>query len=371
VDGNHAARKKGDDGMQTTTGCGFTFLDTFAGIGGFRLALESLGGKCVLSSEIDPTACVTYEANFGERPSGDIRRIMDGDVPDHDILCGGFCCQTFSLAGKKTGFSDETRGTLFFEIARIAAAKRPAAVFLENVPHLLRHDGGNTFAVIRRTLEGIGYVVHYAVLDAGMYGIPTARKRTFIVAIRAHSGAAGRFRFPEPMLTPVRLADVLLPDSETNKYVVRNHPIHIDGDALARATGSAPLRTVPVGQVGDGKPRQGYRVYSPQGLAVTFLRRGGGVGAQTGLYYVNGRVRRLHPKEMARCMGFPDEFVIPACVSYEHVRRQFGNSVVVPLVRLIGERILAALSIPTPVVPSPGAEIDPRECVPAATHASP
>lgn len=349
---------------RTADGSGFGFFDTFAGIGGFRLAMEGLGGRCVMSSEIDPMARLTYEANFGEPPHGDIRLIRDGDVPGHCIFCGGFCCQTFSLAGKKAGFADETRGTLFFEIARIVAAKRPAAVFLENVPHLLKHDGGRTFDVIRRKLEGIGYVVHHAVLDAGLYGIPTARKRIYIVAFRSDLGI-GEFAFPKPTNAPVRLADVLLPDAETDKYVVRNHPVHIDPEALAQAECAEVLRTVPVGRVGDGKLRQGYRIYSPRGLAVTFLRRGGGVGAQTGLYLINGRVRRLHPREMARCMGFPEDFVIPACVSYEHVRRQFGNSVAVPLVRLIAGRILEALGLPTTSEP------DDRSRHPVTAHAAP
>lgn len=348
---------------------GFRFADIFAGLGGFRLALEGLGGKCVLSSEIDPKARLTYHANYGDWPSGDVRAIRAEDVPEHDILCGGFPCQSFSIAGGKLGFQDESRGTLFFEIVRLLKGRMPAAAFLENVRHLESHDGGLTFAVIRRTLEGLGYRVFSAVLNASLYGAPTARKRIYIVAFRSDLGIE-RFAFPSPTHEPVRLADVLMPDLETGKYVVSNHPIHIDREAIAAADGRVVLRTVRVGRVGERRPaKQGYRVYSPMGHAVTFLCRGGGIGAQTGLYLVNGRVRRLAPREMARAMGFPDSFVIPSCLSYEHARRQFGNSVVVPLVRLIAERIIQALRGAPSHLPSPNALTVPSPV--AAPHATP
>ncbi len=351
---------------------GFRFVDLFAGIGGFRLALESLGGKCVMSSEIEPKARLTYHANFGEWPSGDIRSIRGEDVPDLDILCGGFPCQCFSIAGGKQGFLDETRGTLFFEIVRIVAAKRPAGVFMENVPHLPKHDGGRTFAVIRQTLEGIGYVVHHGVLNASLYGSVTARKRIFIVAIRGDLGAVG-FQFPEPTYEPVKLADVLLPDAATNRWVVRNHPIHIDRDALAAASNEATLGLVQVGRIGDRKPApQGYRVYDAHhGHAVTFCARGGGIGTKSGLYFVNGRVRRLDPRECLTVMGYPGSFVIPTSVKPDQVRSLTGNTVVVPLVRLVAERILAALSIPMPASPLSKTESAPKEPAPSDTHASP
>jgi len=216
---------------------------------------------------------------------------------------------------------------------------------LENVRHLVSHDGGRTFEVIRRTLEDCGYVVSSQIINASFFGAPTARKRIFIVCFRADLGVTD-FWFPEPTFTQVALADVLLPDSETDRYVVRNHPIHIDREAVARADECVALRTVPVGRINDGKPvKQGYRIYSPMGHAVTFLRRGGGVGAQTGLYLINGRVRKLAAVEMSRCMGYPESFVIPSSLSYEKARRLFGNSVVVPVIRAIAERILETLRI--------------------------
>lgn len=326
-------------------GTGFSFVDLFAGLGGFRLALELLGGRCVLSSEIDRCARETYAANFGEWPSGDIRAIRAEDVPDHDILCGGFPCQTFSIAGKKSGFKDDTRGTLFFEIERILRIKKPSAILLENVRHLLNHDEGRTFNVIRMTLEDCGYVVFHQIINAGHYGAPTSRKRIYIVGLRADLGITD-FRFPDPTFKPVKLADMLLPDFETGSYIVRNHPIHIDLNAVARAEGRVALKTLSVGRIGHGVPaKQGYRVYSPNGHAVTFLHRGGGVGAQTGIYLINGRVRKLSVLEMARTMGFPPSFVIPASLTYEQGRRLFGNSVVPPVIHSIAERILETIRV--------------------------
>ena len=203
-------------------GVGFRFVDLFGGIGGFRLALESLGGRCVMSSEIERHARATYRMNFNEWPRGDIRRILDEDVPEHDILCGGFPCQSFSIAGKGMGFTDEARGTLFFEIARIVRARRPAAVFLENVAHLRNHDGGRTFAVIVRTLEECGYSVFWQVLDASRYGSPTSRKRVYIVCFRSDLGVRD-FTFPVPTDEPVRLADVLVPDEKARPWALQSH----------------------------------------------------------------------------------------------------------------------------------------------------
>ena len=268
-------------------GTGFRFVDLFSGLGGFRIALESLGGKCAMSSEIEPHARTTYYMNFNDWPRGDIREINDKDIPEHDILCGGFPCQSFSIAGKKLGFEDETRGTLFYEIIRFLKARKPAVAFLENVVHLLNHEGGRTFAIIKHALEESGYVVFHQVLNASLYGSPTARKRVYIVAFRSDLGIHD-FAFPEPTFTPVKLADVLLPECQTACYVVRNHEFHPDHakqEIAARAHGRASLKTLSVGHIGDRKPaKQGYRVYSHMGQAVTFLARGGGVGAQTGLY---------------------------------------------------------------------------------------
>jgi DNA (cytosine-5)-methyltransferase 1 len=199
-------------------------------------------------------------------------------------------------------------------------------------------------ATVVGALEELGYRVHWKVLDAGQFGCATTRKRIFIVGLRADLGAAP-FEFPPPTVASARLVDVLLPDSETDGCVVRGHPVHVDAEAAARAEKSDGFGTIPVGRIGDRKPaRQGYRSYSPYGQAVTFTRRGGGPGCESGLYLVNGRVRRLHPREMARCMGLPEAFRLPE--AFGVARRLLGNSVAVPVVRAVIERIAALLQRP-------------------------
>lgn len=176
---------------------GFTFIDLFAGIGGFRLALESLGATCVFSSEIDKRAQETYLKNFGELPSGDITKVEAEDIPEHDILCAGFPCQAFSIAGARKGFQD-ARGTLFFEVLRIAQAKRPKVLFLENVRHLTTHDNGRTMGIITDSLHELGYDVHAKVLSAKDYGVPQKRERIYIVCFRRDL-EVDTFSFPEPV----------------------------------------------------------------------------------------------------------------------------------------------------------------------------
>ena len=193
------------------------FIDLFAGIGGIRLGFESVGGKCVFSSEFDEDACKTYEANFGEHPSGDITKIEAKDIPDFDILLGGFPCQAFSIIGKKEGFANETCGTLFFDIERILKEKRPRAFMLENVRNLTAHDGGKTFRVIREHLEALGYNVYAKVLNALDYGVPQKRERIIIVGFRDNV----MFTYPEPVPVEQRktLSDILEKDVDKKYYV--------------------------------------------------------------------------------------------------------------------------------------------------------
>ena len=197
----------------------FRFIDLFAGIGGIRLGFESVGGHCVFSSEFDEDACKTYEANFGEHPSGDITKIEAQDIPDFDILLGGFPCQAFSIIGKKDGFSNETCGTLFFDIERILKEKRPPAFMLENVRNLTAHDGGNTFRIIKEHLENLGYHVYAKVLNALDYGVPQKRERIIIVGFLDDV----KFVFPDPMPDEKKqkLTDILEQDVD-KKYYVRD-----------------------------------------------------------------------------------------------------------------------------------------------------
>ena len=305
-----------------------TFIDLFCGIGGFRLALESLGAKCVFSCDKDRQARKTYEANFGEEPEGDITTIAADSIPDFNILCGGFPCQPFSIAGKQIGFKD-TRGTLFFEIARIIKAKQPEVVFLENVPNLARHDNGNTLRVILDTLDGLGYNVHYQVLNAAYYGVPQIRKRIYFVCFRKDLQVD--FSFPEPTFEDVAVEDYLEENVDEKYYLDINSITFYKPDTDVRQ-----LDTYRMGYIGSIS--QGRRVYGVKGCAPTFVVSARGPAGSTEAYYINGRVRRLTPYESKRIMGFPDDFIFP--VKEERIYQQLGNSVAVPVVRMIAEKIM-------------------------------
>ncbi|NDD52336.1 DNA cytosine methyltransferase [bacterium] len=306
---------------------GYTFIDLFAGIGGFRLALAALGGKCVFSSDIDPHAQFVYHNNFGEQPHGDITKIAAKEIPAHDILCAGFPCQPFSIAGTMGGFGD-TRGTLFHEIIRIADHHRPRMIFLENVRNLQAHAGGRTLKTIIKSLEGIGYDVDWKVLNAGHYGIPQKRERIYILGFdRNHPF---NYEWPEPLKTKTKVRDILLPGSDPTTKAMhidrKKYPIKLNAGKVVKAGTPKPVR---IGATGLG--RQGERVYHPNGHAVTISASGGGVGAKTGMYLVDRVVRRLTPRECARLNGFPEEFQ-PHHRTAEALK-QFGNSVVIDVIQ--------------------------------------
>lgn len=305
----------------------FTFIDLFAGIGGIRMAYQNLGGKSVFSSEWNAFAKITYERNFGEVPFGDITTIDEKEIPDHDILVGGFPCQPFSIAGvtKKTalgkqhGFLDETQGTLFFDIARILKEKKPKAFMLENVKNLLSHDKGKTFKVIARTLDELGYSIHSKVLD-GKHFVPQHRERIVIVGFRYDVFAGWeRFEFPELPNTKHRIADILeeLPEP---KYTLTNHLWKYLQDYAAKHKAK-----------GNGF---GFGLTDLEGISRTLSARYYKDGAEILIPQHGKNPRRLTPRECARLQGFPDSFEIP--VSDNQAYRQFGNSVVVPLIEAVG-----------------------------------
>jgi DNA (cytosine-5)-methyltransferase 1 len=316
------------------------FIDLFCGIGGFRVAFDGLGveGRCVFSSDWEKAAQEVYAANFGHRPVGDITKVAAADIPPHQLLCAGFPCQAFSISGLRRGFED-ARGTLFFDVARIAAHHQPEVLLLENVMNFERHDGGRTLRRVRETLDEIGYDSWHRVLNPSIYGFPTSRKRIYIVAFRKDLRVS--FDFPQPTFARSSLADLLLPDSETSKQVLKGAKVRMHekpAEALP-AAGDPPLKPVRIGTIGDGG--QGNRIYDPRGHAITFSAYGGGLASKTGAYLVNGKVRKLHPRECARVMGFPDSYKIP--VSDAKAYRLFGNSVVVGMVRKLQEEILRTL----------------------------
>jgi len=309
----------------------FTFIDLFAGIGGMRLAFEKSGGKCVFSSEWNKFSQQTYEANFGEIPDGDITKIKESDIPDHDILVGGFPCQPFSIAGvsKKNslnrphGFKDETQGTLFFDICRIIKAKKPKAFLLENVKNLQSHDKGKTFKVILKALrEDLGYDVHYKIIDASSV-VPQHRERMFIVGFLRPMD----FEFPEIQDKNLTVQDIL-ENKVDKKYTLT------DGTwaALQRHAANSKLK-------GNGF---GYGMTNLNGISRTLSARYYKDGAEVLIpQKQNKKPRRLTPRECARIMGFPESFKI--IVSDSQAYRQFGNALVVPLVTKIAQAVVKCM----------------------------
>jgi DNA (cytosine-5)-methyltransferase 1 len=314
----------------------FTFIDLFAGIGGFRTALQDLGGKCVFSSEWDRHAKETYFQNYGEVPFGDIKSFtgsgIEGPnwlnaVPQHDILAGGFPCQAFSQAGKQLGFND-ARGTLFFDILRIIEARRPKALILENVKRLRGHDGGRTFAVILNSLKELKYKVYSKVLRACDFALPQNRERIFIVAFPEPL----HFSFPEPVNSPTRVGDILEPEVdawftisdriyEGHKRRVREHRARGNGFGFSVFRPDAPYTNT----ISARYWKDGSEILIDQGEC---------------------NPRMLTPRECARIQGFSDEFQTHA--SRRHAYQQFGNSVPVPVVKAVASQVAQALQYKRP-----------------------
>jgi DNA (cytosine-5)-methyltransferase 1 len=318
---------------------GKRFIDLFAGIGGFHLAMESLGAECVYANEWDRYAQDVYEDNFGIRPDGDITKVAEDTIPDHEILCAGFPCQAFSIAGKQHGF-DDARGTLFFDVARIANEKKPEIVFMENVKNFAQHDNGNTIAVVRATMHLLGYTFDYKVLSGTSYGIPQNRERVYMVCVRGDiagidaealktDGNTGFFEFPKPVKLEKHLEDLMLEEGD------QTAPLYVDRPDMILRPGASDVayadKPIRVGQVGLGC--QGERIYSPKGCAVTLSAYGGGAFAKTGGYLVGDRARKLHVRECARIQGFPDTF--RPCSRTTQAYKQFGNSVIVDVLQYI------------------------------------
>lgn len=309
----------------------FKFIDLFAGIGGFRLAFQNLGGKCVFTSEWNPFSQKTYEANFGEVPFGDITKINENNIPDHDILLAGFPCQPFSIAGvskkislgRQHGFKDEAQGTLFFDIVRILEAKRPKSFMLENVKNLVSHDKGNTFRVIRGALEEIGYSIHYKVLDSKYYA-PQHRERIIIVGFDKNVfGGKEHFTFPANPESSHKIRDILefnIPE----KYTLTDKLwSYLQGYAAKHK------------EKGNGF---GFGLVDFDGITRTISARYYKDGSEILIPQEGKNPRRLTPRECARLQGYPDSFKIP--VSDNQAYRQFGNSVTVPLIYAVGKQLV-------------------------------
>lgn len=386
---NYNLRKKG--GQEH-----FKFIDLFAGIGGFRLAGDSAGGKCLFTSEKDKFARISYFINYGEVPFGDITILANSDnvgkIPDHDVLCGGFPCQAFSISGDRLGFADP-RGSLFFNIIdilknKINSGNPVKVVFLENVRNFEKHDSEKTFKRVQDELVRLGYSVNWAVLNSGNFGAATTRERIYIVAIRDENfpdvNVVSDFKAafaklkklkPDPKFLKDHYLDKLS-DKEAESYIIPEDRIMTDMNQLeerdliaAQNNRAQPIQIGCIGKKGDSRMgRQGERIYSIHGQAITFSAYGGGLAARTGAYRTISKtgatqIRKLTPSECAKIMGFfrtkSDGQIKPMDVkalreqglSDWQLYKQFGNSVVVPTVekiyRLIADHLFPEkLSLP-------------------------
>lgn len=303
----------------------FQFIDLFAGIGGIRLAFEAMGGKCVFSSEWDEQAAKSYEAHFGDKPAGDITKIPNSDIPNHDILVGGFPCQAFSIMGDKKGFAD-TRGTLFFEIERILREKKPNAFLLENVRNLVSHDKGRTLKTILEHLKALDYYVHWKVLNALDYDLPQKRDRVMIVGFKTNHP----FEWPKKIPLKKTLADILQDDSEVDKKHFASEMVR--KSVLARLTG----KTLPPAPWICHENKSGNISPLPYSCALR-------AGASYNYLLVNG-IRRLSPRENLRIQGFPEDY--PIVVPDSAIRKQCGNSVPVSMIKAVARSMIEAMKNP-------------------------
>lgn len=295
----------------------FTFIDLFAGIGGFHYALARHGGKCIWASEWDKTAASVYEINHKLKPAGDITKIEASDIPEHDLLAAGFPCQAFSISGKQNGFSDP-RGTLFFDIARIVKHHRPRIVFLENVRNFEKHDEGRTLKTVETVLTNMGYNFYGRLYNASDFGLPQNRQRYIMIAIRKDFDVNKSYIFPEPPRIDVALEDIL--EKDVIKYRINRNDMQLFPNKFLKTRINKPQQ---IGKVAAG--RQGERIYDPKGHSITLSAYGGGIGAKTGMYLIDEKVRKLTPRECARLQGFPEDFILPE--TDQASWKIFGNSV--------------------------------------------
>ena len=313
----------------------FSFIDLFAGIGGMRIAFESAGSRCVYSNEWNKYSQQTYYANFGVQPDGDITKVVAENIPDHDILVAGFPCQPFSIAGvskknslgRATGFEDKTQGTLFFDVCRILKAKRPKAFMLENVKNLCSHDRGRTFKIIQESLNELNYKVFYQIVDGKNY-VPQHRERIVIVGFDTNR-YGDDFDFEFALTPPNRQPIVrdILEKAVDEKYTLSDKLwIYLQNYAAKHR------------EAGNGF---GYGIAPLDGITRTISARYYKDGSEILIEQEGKNPRRLTPRECARLQGFPDSFKIP--VSDTQAYKQFGNSVVVPLMTDIAKLIVAKL----------------------------
>lgn len=308
------------------------FIDLFCGLGGFRIALEKQNCKCVFSSDIDEAVAKVYESNYGEYPSGDITKIDAKDIPDFDILCGGFPCQSFSIAGKRLGF-DDARGTMFFEVARILKEKKPKAFMLENVKGLTNHDNGKTLQTILDILDELGYDVIYRVINSAEYGIPQSRERWYCVGVRKDLNINIKEKeneiFPTEQLLLYSFDDVIDEKNEYNDYTISN---------IAKANIEKFLFKV---KDKTSKYTLAYEIrpsrcqFKSNGISPCLTAKMGTGGNNVPVIVELNR--KLTEKECLKLMGYPDNYKIG---KGSQAYKQIGNSVIVPILSAIAEKLV-------------------------------
>ena len=317
------------------------FIDLFAGIGGFRIAFENLGCECVFSSEIDKYASETYKQNFKEEPSGDITKVPSDKIPDFDILCAGFPCQPFSIGGLRLGFED-SRGTLFFEVARILKDKQPKCFILENVKGLVNHDGGNTLKVIEKILDEIGYTFSHKVMNALDYGIPQNRERWYCVGFRKdlnvsfeESDTMSSFKFPKQRELNFFIEDILDPNIkgyEITSKAFENINIHLPN--FINKNGKSNNHLIIANEI-----RPSRCSFKNIGITPCFTAKMGTGGNNVPV--IVDYKRKFTEKECLKLMGFPDNFNLRP--NYNQSYKQIGNSVVVSIIQEIGSLIIKTI----------------------------
>lgn len=307
------------------------YVDLFCGLGAFHEAFKRRGGfRCVFACDIDDRVRRIYERNHGIAPAGDITKVDPASLPDFDMVCAGFPCQSFSIAGLRKGFGDD-RGNLFYDVLRFVDAKSPRVVVLENVKNLKGHDGGRTYATIKRLLEERGYLFSSMVMDSAHYGSPQCRQRIFMVATKEVP-----FKFPERKSAQRSVSSIVDP-SESSSWDASGYYL------VSKTARSRPFRPRILFDVHSSATRkggrQGERVYDPDGCGVTICASSGGPGAKTGLYRVGGSIRRLNPVECLRMFGFPESYDFLDATDQQSMF-YLGNSIVVDVVDAMAPGLL-------------------------------
>jgi len=312
----------------------FKFIDLFAGIGWFRIAMNNLWWECVFTSEIDKHCQATYRANFWEFPYGDIHQVDEKIIPKHDVLCWWFPCQPFSISGLKKWFSDETKGNLFFEIIRIVNYHKPKVLFLENVKWIKNHDWWNTMKTIEKLLDEEWYNLYCKVLNAVNWWVPQARQRLYMVCIRKDIDKW--FTFPKWTNQFTKIKDIIVSDTLTKHLVITKDNMKYDENKEIKNYWK-PLKLWTI-----WKDWQWNRIYSENTVWITLTASSWWVASKTWGYLINGKVRKLHPTECKRMQGFPEDFKI--VVSETQAQKQFWNAVAVPVVEAIWSNFLGYIN---------------------------